>query len=252
MKFLVILLILPFLQACLPTTHSTPKVINGFEVSEEQDPAIVKIGGCTGTFIADDVMITAGHCVCNKERIRYGSITSIEIILNPKYPSWQEGERCGKVVPSDTAIVKFPKGTAKATMALCKETHGPGTSVRLVGYGCNQHTYNEQGDFMGTHSCTGNKIKRVGYNVVSPDKPDTSMTYKIFGQALTTTADGSNAVPAPGDSGSPLLIEEGGVECIAGINSGGGARKRVEENWSYSHFVNIKNRHSDFLGPYRN
>lgn len=210
---------------------SSQKITNGREIANDEYPSVVmlydaKIGAiCTGTFIADDTVISAAHCTMSGKIDAAGNVTGAKLaIVNVKNlalgqvelvaetvkmvrnPLW---EKNGKNVNKwDLSILTFPKGTAKAVSDLATAKPKNNDAFTIVGYGLNQSKNLFDGSTAG--------IKRIGSNNVQ-SVSDGFIMFK--GQSATTTADGTKSSASGGDSGGPLFINGK----LAGITSGGGA-----------------------------
>ena len=227
-----------FATGCgVQSSSSSTKVSNGKDLPESEYPAVVmlydkvKKGVCTGTFIDAETVITAAHCtmggkVVNKSTGEVeGSIAIIEMgdkakketkviaesVAVYRNPVWDDEFKKTQVNKYDLAILKFPKGTAKATRGLSPNGAVRGDNITIIGYGLNfvpERNKKPETESIGT--------KRLGMNTVALIRDG---FINFSGQVKTTTGDGTNANAAPGDSGGPMFNEEGE---LVGITSGGG------------------------------
>ena len=108
---------------------------------------------CTGTFVSDNTMITAAHCMpvsgnasdlqlsSNKGNPDLDANSSSTRALSLLFPSTcspsvtNDGLRSCASIQEDIAVVIFPDKTAKSWLPIAKKTLPPNTVVTLVGYG---------------------------------------------------------------------------------------------------------------------
>jgi V8-like Glu-specific endopeptidase len=190
------------------------KLFNGRE-DHSSLPASVALGlvnrddrlaWCTGTFISDDLVVTASHCLAPEiKEIYYAATTEAvksgagtlasEWIPNPGHIKGKDG------VPQDYGVVRFPKGSFSGQAAsLATTSPSKGETVSVVGYG-----YSE---FKGFNELQGMGKRMVGTAVLGD-----------VGEAIQWSAkpgDTSTAMNLPGDSGGPVYNSQGE---LAGIIS---------------------------------
>ena len=171
------------LSNCKTPEKNDPKVIGGV-LDDKNFPATVGLltldstgvsesGGCTGTFIRDDLLLTAGHCFISPDRssshdsvrvfdsfklsqedqsfffngrsyslskpiegVDIASVlpTSSSIFIHPDYLS------DGANIWADLAIVSFPKGTVPQSRVAKFADQAPkqGERISIIGYGMTQ------------------------------------------------------------------------------------------------------------------
>lgn len=204
------------------------KVANGTVIPETSYPSVVLLYDeagsiCTGTFVTEEIVLTAAHCTMNGTVDSEGKVDrtlaliefedqenrkaklvakSTKIVRNIQ---WDKAGR--NVNRYDLGLVYFPKGTAKEVSTIAGSAARSGDEFTIVGYGLNQTNDLKDGSSAG--------VKRVGYNKVS------NMSggfIQFFGATKTSTGDGTNASSSSGDSGGPLFIDGE----VAGVTSGGG------------------------------
>ncbi|RYZ57047.1 MAG: S1 family peptidase [Proteobacteria bacterium] len=229
-------LALGFTTACgrSATEASAVKVTNGVAIAENTFPSTVLLVSmsaegeaiCTGTFINDSQVLTAGHCVeglsKTKPSIYYATdkggqmaaiAQAVSYVRNPKY-SFAEG-----VSAHDISIINFPANTAPAVTALAESTPEVGEEFTIVGYGNNEN-YLSKGVLDGA----GAGVKRAGKNFIS-STDDGMITFAGLTGVETAPVQGEKAgelvSSGAGDSGGPLLVKGK----LAGITSGGGLSK---------------------------
>ena len=119
-----------------PEKRSQVKVTNGKKISESNFPSVVLLvmqtakgqSICTGTFVNDRQLLTAGHCVASLDlenpslyyvtmdydengEMYYQAIAQAEsIAINPRYSLTRDNGVNG----SDVSVVNFPSNTAPA------------------------------------------------------------------------------------------------------------------------------------------
>ena len=216
------------LTNCGTEQGSDIKIANGTVIPETSYPSVVLLYDqagsiCTGTFVTEEIVITAAHCtmsgdvdakgqvdltlgIIEVEDMAAGKATliakSTKIYRNPE---WDRNGR--NVNRYDLGLVYFPKGTARAVSKISQSAAQSGDDFTIVGYGLNQTNDLSDGSSSG--------VKRVGYNKIS----GVSGGFLQFtGVTKTSSGDGSEASSSSGDSGGPLFVDGE----LAGVTSGGG------------------------------
>ena len=197
--------------------------------------AVVEVdGGCTGTLIADDVVISARHCgVRAGARIIFGDNANGGGIFSSTVQSSFLPEGNGSLLDGgDVAILTLtaPVPANIATpMRLIDETDAlEGMTCTVVGYGFNGLGSAGHGDTADGRRWGGENIIDVygrpatsnGSNIISTDFDDgTGGANRIFGSSSAPLE--FEATTSPGDSGGPVLVQIGDEWLIAGVLSGG-------------------------------
>ena len=225
-------------EACLNIVGGAPT-----EMYPEVFQIFYEIGSgstytCTGTFVSDNTMITAAHCMPisgnaadlqlrtnkgNPDLDTEGSGTRALSLLFPSTcpPSdMNDGLRYCSSIHEDIAVVIFPDRTAKSWLPIAKKTLPPRTVVTLVGYG-------RESNSRGASSSSGasdRPRKKYGANVLAPPLTLTQRqtfnpnvgkdSYTIYGWGAARESM-SPAIGGQGDSGGPLLANR----VILGVSS---------------------------------
>jgi hypothetical protein len=155
---------------------------------------------CTGTFVSDNTLLTAAHCVTPsapggglKTLINGRVVVPLKALLSPM-PDGKEREP-----KDDVAVIVFEDGTSDTWFELSRFPPKIGQRVTIVGFG--------QTDFVGDNR--SDEKRRYGENTIS-DLPDKGATIKY---ELTVNNDGnaigSDVMTGRGDSGGPLFLGNG-------------------------------------------
>lgn len=242
-KFLGIGLLASALIACGTAKQSSEtKVTNGKEISESTYPSVVLIvtvtaegqGLCTGTFVNDAQMISAGHCVegldpdlepsadpAKKDFGLYAVamgedgqyFVKAQAVSFKRHPNYNI--RLG-VSAYDVSVIDFPADSAPAVSSVANRTPSAGQTLTIVGYGNNVNGF----DNFGQQTGSGAGTKRVGTNRVGAVS-EGFINFNGLPEADGVTTEGTLVSSGSGDSGGPLFVDGK----LAGITSGGGLRR---------------------------
>ena len=230
----------PRQPADLDLTWLGHPIINGDPDTTQEHQAVVYIqidvgGGyaaaCTGTLIAPDVVLTAGHCVCsqnsttqfssdrfdiffgNSVNSMFASRSVSEVLRHPNYdPDWYYG------APSnDIALLRL---SSSAPASVSPIPHLP---TGLAVTGADEGTNTEYVGFGQTEN-GGSGTKLYVWNAI--DKVCTSLGGCNFGNGglaapHTICSDQSPGGPCSGDSGGPAFLDRAGQEYVVGVTSYG-------------------------------
>lgn len=212
------------LVACqTPRDVSSPKVTNG--VLDLADRGVVMIhsfrseldppGTCSASLIRSDVLLTAAHCVIDRETGRTKSIRTVgsssrKMVAVKPHPLFDNRVRY------DVALVKLEGDVAGgAVMAFSSDLPKVGDWMRVVGFGGNQYT-----EVRGVTQGVG--VKRTGWTKVT-HLDDHFIYTRGMRNATPSEASrptGRDVALAGGDSGGPMLSRDGVIVGVAAqINS---------------------------------
>ncbi len=145
MRF-ICLISLVFVAACgeedgLTDTEALDEKIRDGVVTDER-PEVGRIGGCTATLVAPDVIITAAHCVGYGSRTSPGSYNTFRVTNGGetrrytvnRYRSFSRGLGENDICLMSLSEMVPPEFATPAPIA--RETPAGGTSLTVYGYGC--------------------------------------------------------------------------------------------------------------------
>ncbi|MFI4897674.1 MAG: trypsin-like serine protease [Phycisphaerales bacterium JB059] len=195
--------------------------------------AVIRVGGCTGTLIAPNVVLSARHCgIGSGDLVRFGdNSNSPTFTVTVQSSSLPDGS--GSLLDGgDVAILvltsSVPANVAEP-MRLIDETDDlEGMLCATLGYG-----YNGLGS--AGHGFTSDGFRWGGENIIDAyGSPASSSGSNIISTDFDNGTSGANTIPtssqvplefeattAPGDSGGPVLVQFGSEWVIAGVLSGG-------------------------------
>ena len=188
------------------------KIVNGRAVLDDEYQQVVLIENCAGTFVDHNTMVTAAHCVVDKEGkpkdytwayVQNEYVWSTSIAIHPQYTIT---DRNG-VNQFDVAVVKFPDQTSAYHTPVCELGPDKKMTGVVVGWGCNDATN-------GWARCEGMGLKRAGYALVHLF--DENML-EIMGRDDPVDDSGYAASTGLGDSGGPMFFHD----CLGAVTSGG-------------------------------
>ena len=206
-----------------------PKILNGIVVDNVR--AVVSLitkyqdgseGGCTGTFLGDNVVLTASHCT---ENTATGSVEladgtkAVAMVRGWTVEDKKEDRAYHDGSPEfkdntisflkdsdrdsrDIAVLIFPSGTSSSWRNIAPNPPKVGDTIMIAGYG--RTSFNQDDSPDGKVRYGSNRIDFLKDGLL------------IFESAAGThpTA-GQDSTSGHGDSGGPVLYEEGVVGVIA-------------------------------------
>jgi len=197
----------------------TSRILEGTNVPASTFPTVGEVGDasgtfCTGTLIAPNVVLCAAHCAAEDNgtqslgdtqgRFKLGGVTysTKKVVIHPTYRGFA-GEEDGQF---DVSVLILSTSVPNVTPTpMYRKTPVVGTLLTLAGYG-------ELGNGNGGNGTYPN-AGTIQMGTTTLERVTTSFLHWTFEQGESDTA--------PGDSGGPAFIDEGGVRYLAGITSGG-------------------------------
>lgn len=173
---------------------------------------------CSGTLIAPDVVLTAGHCIeTHPKLVVVGSVdlakpagTAIAVKSATAYPSWRSSYDVGVLVLDHAAPAK-PRAIASACTV--KEHLAVGEKVHVVGFGLTT----ESGE--GTNT----RLHEAMIPIVDPTCYRDPYCQSSIAPGGEFTAGGDGVDACFGDSGGPIYIDTKAGPALIGVVSRGEA-----------------------------
>jgi hypothetical protein len=198
-------------------------VVNG--VVSEKIPGVIMLrsnkgGVCTGTFLGDNVVLTAAHCV---DGTANGGLTINGSAILPKEAVFVDSgpDAASRRPLNDIALLIFPDGTSKEWRKIASVPPKAGDALMVAGFG--------QTDFVNDNQVDGRL--RFGYNVVdSVSSSDAILRY----ESPTKTGSlkpGEEAMSGRGDSGGPISVGDGVVALTSGGGTDSSGTRLIEEDF---------------------
>lgn len=197
----------------------TSRILEGTNVPASTFPTVGEVGDasgtfCTGTLIAPNVVLCAAHCAAEDNgsqslgdtqgRFKLGGVTynTKKVVIHPTYKGFV-GDQDGQF---DVSVLILSTSVPNVTPTpMYRKSPVVGTLLTLAGYG-------ELGNGNGGNGTYPN-AGTIQTGTTTLERVTQSFLHWTFEQGESDTA--------PGDSGGPAFIDEGGVRYIAGITSGG-------------------------------
>lgn len=206
-----------------PISHSTVQLLNFKVVRDKNDhvTAITGLSTCTGTILAQDVILTAGHCSSQDPRnlilLFSNQVPDFKEFMktaaqNPQVrrvnagvtaPNWQHLAGDTDQNWGDLSLLKFsgglPSGYVPATLLPANAVESINESITLAGFG----------ETDGVKKTQATELLQVTVQIADPKFSDTEM--------LISNTNGTGA--CHGDSGGPAYISSQGQNYLAGVTS---------------------------------
>ena len=196
--------------------------------------AVVAVSvGCTGTLVAENVVISARHCgIGAGDQILFGdNSNSPDAVFTVQSSSLPDGGGSlldGGDVSILTLTSNVPSSVAEPMRFIDATNDLEGMTSALMGYGFNGlgstgHGFSSDGIRWGGENVIdvyGSPAGSSGANIISTDFDDGSNGSNTIGSSSSVPLE-YEATTAPGDSGGPVLVQQGGQWLIAGVLSGG-------------------------------
>ena len=203
----------------LAGTLSAP-VVGGTPASPGEWPDVVLVAAanaaCSGTLIAPDVVLTAGHCIdTHPDLVLVGSVDYskpggevIKVKQAIAYPDWQHQYDVGVLVLDHAAT---PEPRAIAGECAVKQNLVAGAAVEVVGFG------------LTTKSGTGDntQLNEAQLPVVDPTCASDPWCQPAIAPDGEFTAGGMGTDSCFGDSGGPLFLPTAHGPALIGVVSRG-------------------------------
>jgi hypothetical protein len=195
--------------------------------------AVIRVGGCSGTLIAPNVVLSARHCgIGSGTLVRFGDNSNNAIFTTTVQSSILPAGNGSLLDGGDVSIhilnTSVPSNIAEP-MRLIDETNDlEGMLAATVGYGYNGlgssgHGFSSDGFRWGGENIIdryGSPASSGGSNIISTDFDNGTGGANTIPSSSSTPIE-FEATTAPGDSGGPILVQFGGEWVIAGVLSGG-------------------------------
>lgn len=201
-------------------------IVGGSEVPAGLWPDAVAVlgtsGTCTGTLVAPDVVITAGHCAnIHPEYVIADSIdyahddsVRVDVATTVAYPSWQTSYDLAVLVLSSPLEVEPRRVGTACTF----DGFEASTAVRLVGFGAT--------DTQGRAANT--RLKQAMTMVTDPDCTEEGGCKPAIAPGGEFVAGGTGEADSCfGDSGGPVYLDTPGGPVVIGAVSRGVAGART-------------------------
>ena len=195
--------------------------------------AVVQVGGCTGTLIAPNVVLSARHCgIGAGTLVRFGdNSNNPDFTVTVQSSSLPDGSGSlldGGDVSIHVLTASVPANIAEPTRLVDETDELEGQVAATIGYGLN-------GLGSSGHQFSGDDRRWGGENTIDAyGSPASSGGTNIISTDFDNGTGGANTIPsssqvplefeattAPGDSGGPVLVQSGSEWVIAGVLSGG-------------------------------
>jgi endonuclease G len=197
-----------------------PPVVGGTPVPAGEWPDVVLVvaptAACSGTLVAPDVVLTAGHCIeTHPQLVVIGTVDynqpggeAIRVKSAVAYPDWQHHYDVGVLVLEHAAAAK-PRAIASACTV--KEHFAAGAAVHLVGFG------------LTTRAGTGmnTKLEEADLPVVDATCARDPYCQPAIAPNGEFTAGGNGTDSCFGDSGGPLYLPAPRGASLIGVVSRG-------------------------------
>jgi len=195
--------------------------------------AVVRLGGCTGTLIAPNVVLSARHCgIGAGTLVRFGD-NSNSAVATATVQSSILPDGNGSLLDGGDVSIHILTSSVAANVAepmrLIDETNElEGKLCATIGYGFNGlgsvgHGFSSDGFRWGGENIIdryGSPASSSGTNIISTDFDNGSAGANTIPTSSSTPVE-FEATTAPGDSGGPVLVQFGSEWVIAGVLSGG-------------------------------
>jgi len=210
-----------------PEDHAQTRIVGGDVADEGQFPWMVSLTWteddahyCGGTLIADDLVLTAGHCFDDVAtaadiEVRHGDVTHAETDTYA-VEEWLVAEGYDHALEHDWAVLKLAEPVPNAaTLPLAASDDDDWTEFQIAGWGVTGHTGTSPDlrwaavPSIGDAEC-GELAQAQDWGFF----PATQMCAGVLEPGAEVNA-------CPADSGGPLMAEVDGETVLAGLVSFG-------------------------------
>ena len=198
-----------------------PPIVGGTKAKPGEWPDVVAVlgtqGACTGTLIAPDVVLTAGHCIeiepklVIADTIDYGVATAgerIPVKWARAYPGWEHAYDVGVLMLEHVARTA-PR--AVATQCAVEAELSAARPVRVIGFGLTSPS--------GTDDNT--LLHQASLPVLDPTCASDQSCEPRISPNGEFVAGGRGADSCFGDSGGPAMVQTRDGAAVAGVVSRG-------------------------------
>ena len=205
------------------TAGGSTAIVNGAECSSTRSAVVLlnirgqvgqAIGSCSGTVIAARAILTAAHCVDEDAavvRVWLGSGTEIVAESFTMHPTYAQNPATGL----DVAIVRMAEDLPRTPIPILTSREAAvGESAVIAGWGRDQNSIPS--------------TLRAGTTTVSA--VDSVYIETLFSQAASSICSG--------DSGGPIMLNQGGTWAIGGVSS---AASVITCNAGTNFYVKVRN-----------
>ncbi|MFN0250174.1 MAG: S1 family peptidase [Kofleriaceae bacterium] len=218
--FAILVVALIAVPSGLPSAHAGPAPIVGGSPARSKDwPDVVAVLGrdgiCTGTLVAPDVVLTAGHCIgiepteviTHADSLEPGAPHDrVDVKWSRAYPAWHERFDVGVVVLQRMARTR-PRAIAMACLA--NEHLAAGDAVTIVGYG----------SIAPDASDDNTRLHAARVPVIDPFCKNAPGCLDTAGPNGEFAAGGRGTDACYGDSGGPAYLETPSGYALVGVTS---------------------------------
>jgi len=201
--------------------------------------AVVRVGGCSGTLIASNVVLSARHCgIGAGTLVRFGDDSNdadFSVTVQSSFlPDGNGSLLDGGDVSIHLLNSAVPLSVAQPVRLIDETDDLEGMLAATIGYGFN-------GLGSTGHQFSGDGFRWGGENIIDAyGSPADAGGANIISTDFDNGTSGANTIPssssaplqfeattAPGDSGGPVLVQFGSEWVIAGVLSGGTTQNSV-------------------------